>query len=96
MRAIILHAIGAGKGRLHVSPHYCSNQVLGFDFNVGEDAETRLIEINSTPAVASALLPTFASEYVRVGIDPLFPPPPEQAIPCPAEGSPRFEFIASL
>jgi hypothetical protein len=48
-------------------------QVLGYDFILDETLRLHLIEVNAAPAVTASLLPTFASELIRIVVDGVTP-----------------------
>lgn len=77
LRSLVAHAMRAaapalrrGKGARHTA-----FQLFGFDFMVDADLRAHLIEVNSSPAAASQLLPALTEDLIAAAIDPLFPPP---------------------
>jgi tubulin--tyrosine ligase len=56
----------------HVHPRY--------DFMIADDLQVQLIEVNSSPAVAEALLPALVQELIKVLVDPIFPPMPQSPV----------------
>ena len=81
VRSIVAATMAAAKDQMKNMDGnpYKSFNVFGYDFMVDTDLKVSLIEINSSPAVAGALLPDFTKSLVEKAIDPLFPVPASDA-----------------
>jgi hypothetical protein len=97
--AIVAHCFDAARESVevrwrgtygYVSGHR-SFQLFGFDFMVTDALDVKLIEINSSPAVAEELLPQFARDLKARAIDAALEP--GDAPPAPlALGAKRDGF----
>ena len=68
-----VHAFLAVRDTLEGTSGYGAFNLFGFDFMVDDAFKVSLLEINSSPAVAEALLPEFTEALIRAAIDPQFP-----------------------
>lgn len=77
LRSLIDHAMRAAAPALRrgEGARHAAFQLFGFDFMVDADLRAHLIEVNSSPAAASQLLPALTEDLIAAAIDPLFPPP---------------------
>lgn len=59
-----------------------SCEIFGYDFMIDEDLNPWMIEVNTNPCFElsspylARLIPAMVENALKVGVDPVFPPPP--------------------
>jgi tubulin polyglutamylase TTLL1 len=82
MKSIVAASIAACADAINPNANRRCFELLGYDFMVDEQLNTWFIEVNSNPCLELSspylerFLPELISNVMRVGLDPLFPPPP--------------------
>lgn len=81
MKQMAADAIKANYIGMDVKRKMCNFEVFGMDFMIDNHFKPWLIEINSNPCLEiscpllSRIIPGMIENSLRIGLDPLFPPP---------------------
>jgi len=102
MKTMAADSIKAVSRKIDPNRKQCTFEIFGYDFMLDEDCRPYMIEVNTNPCLElvspylARLIPSMIENAVKIGVDPMFPPPPfpvskKQQIPDAMDN--KFELV---